>query len=177
MTTLVVYASKHGATQGIAERIGVKLSEAGQEADVRSVEDTDDLMSYEAFVIGSAVYAGHWQKEALTFVQRNLAVLASKPVWLFSSGPLGTEATNAKGQDLKVAAKPKEITEFEDAIEPKGHCVFFGALDPSKLGFSERAIRKLPAARTMLPEGDFRDWVEIDARASSIARDLAVTRD
>jgi len=124
-------------------------------------------------VVGSAVYAAHWQKEALAFVRQNRAVLASRPVWLFSSGPLGTEATDAQGRDLTVAAEPKEIAEFEGAIGPKGHRVFFGALDPGKLGFSERAIRKLPAARTMLPEGDFRDWSEIDAWASDIAHDLA----
>jgi menaquinone-dependent protoporphyrinogen oxidase len=173
MSTLVVYASKHGATQGIAERIAAKLGEAGQEAEARSVEAVDDLTSYEAFVVGSAVYAGHWQKEASAFVQRNRTVLASRPVWLFSSGPLGTEATDGKGRDLTVAAEPKEMAEFEGAIGPKGHRVFFGALDPGKLGFSERAIRKLPAARTMLPEGDFRDWTEIDTWASNIAHDLA----
>jgi len=173
MSTLVVYASKHGATQGIAERIAAKLGEAGQEAEARPVEAVDDLASYEAFVVGSAVYAGHWQKEASAFVQRNRTVLASRPVWLFSSGPLGTEATDGKGRDLTVAAEPKEMAEFEGAIGPKGHRVFFGALDPGKLGFTVRAIRKLPAARTMLPEGDFRDWTEIDTWASSIAHDLA----
>ena len=173
MSTLVVYASKHGATQGIAERIAAKLGEAGQEAEARPVEAVDHLIGYDAFVVGSAVYAAHWQKEASAFVRRNRAVLASRPVWLFSSGPLGTEATDAKGRDLTVAAEPKEIAEFEGAIGPKGHRVFFGALDPGKLGFSERAIRKLPAARTMLPEGDFRDWTEIDAWASDIAHDLA----
>jgi menaquinone-dependent protoporphyrinogen oxidase len=173
MSTLVVYASKHGATQGIAERIAAKLGEAGQEAEARPVEAVDDLASYEAFVVGSAVYVGHWQKEASAFVQRNRTVLASRPVWLFSSGPLGTEATDGKGRDLTVAAEPKEMDEFEGAIGPKGHRVFFGALDPGKLGFTERAIRKLPAARTMLPEGDFRDWTEIDTWASSIAHDLA----
>ena len=76
-------------------------------------------------------------------------------------------------RDLTVAAEPKEMAELEGAIGPKGHRVFFGALDPGKLGFSERAIRKLPAARTMLPEGDFRDWTEIDTWASNIAHDLA----
>src|SRR5664280_3611589 len=120
MSTRVVYASKHGATQGIAERIATKLGEAGQEAEARPVEAVDDLMGYEAFVVGSAVYAGHWQKEASAFVQRNRTVLASRPVWLFSSGPLGTEATDAKGRDLTVAAEPKEIAEFEGAIGPKG---------------------------------------------------------
>ena len=173
MSTLVVYASKHGATQGIAERIAGTLNEAGQEAKARPVGAVDDLTCYDAFVVGSAVYAAHWQKEASAFVQRNRAVLASKPVWLFSSGPLGTEATDAQGRELTVTAEPKEMAEFEGAIGPKGHRVFFGALDPDKLGFSERAIRKLPAARTMLPEGDFRDWTEIDAWANGIAHDLA----
>jgi len=173
MSTLVVYASKHGATQGIAERIASSLNAAGQEAEARSVGAVGDLTCYYAFVVGSAVYAAHWQKEASAFVQRNRAVLASKPVWLFSSGPLGTEATDAQGRELIVTAEPKEMAEFEGAIGPKGHRVFFGALDPDKLGFSERAIRKLPAGRNILPEGDFRDWTEIDAWASGIARDLA----
>jgi menaquinone-dependent protoporphyrinogen oxidase len=173
MSTLVVYASKHGATQGIAKRIAARLRQAGQQAQARPVAAVDHLAGYDAFVVGSAVYAAHWQKEAAAFVQRNRTVLATKPVWLFSSGPLGTEATDAKGRDLTVAAEPKEIAEFEAAIGPKGHRVFFGALDPGKLGFSERAIRKLPAARTMLPEGDFRDWTEIDAWARDIAHELA----
>jgi len=97
MSTLVVYASKHGATQGIAERIASTLNETGQEAKARPVEAAGDLTCYDAFVVGSAVYGAHWQKEASAFVQRNRAVLASKPVWLFSSGPLGTEATDAQG--------------------------------------------------------------------------------
>jgi menaquinone-dependent protoporphyrinogen oxidase len=173
MSTLVVYASKHGATQGIAERIAATLNEAGQEAKARPVGAVGDLACYDAFVVGSAVYAAHWQKEASAFVQRNRAVLANKPVWLFSSGPLGTDTTDDQGRELIVTAEPKEMAEFVGAIGPKGHRVFFGALDPEKLGLSERAIRKLPAARTMLPEGDFRDWTEIDAWAGGIANDLA----
>jgi menaquinone-dependent protoporphyrinogen oxidase len=51
--------------------------------------------------------------------------------------------------------------------------VFFGALDPHKLGFSERLVRSVPAGRALLPEGDFRDWKVIDAWAESIARELA----
>jgi len=173
MSTLVAYASRHGATQGIAERIASTLNEAGQEAKARPVGAVDDMTCYDAFVVGSAVYAAHWQQEASEFVQRNRAVLASKPVWLFSSGPLGTDASDAQGRELTVTAEPKEMAEFEGAIGPNGHRVFFGALDPGKLGFAERAIRKLPAARTMLPEGDFRDRSEIDAWANGIAHDLA----
>lgn len=110
----------------------------------------------------------------MEFVRRNRAVLADRPVWLFSSGPLGTEPTDAQGRDLTVVAVPKEIAEFTEAIHPRGHRVFFGVLDPSRLGLGERAIRKLPASRALLPEGDFRDWAHIEAWARDIARDPAL---
>ena len=67
---------------------------------------------------------------------------------------------------------PKEISGLEQAVQAQGHRVFFGALDPDTLGFAERAVRKLPAARAGLPEGDFRDWDEIDAWAAEIALKL-----
>ena len=91
MTILVAYASKHGSTQGIAERIAEKLRQLGKEAEARPVEEVSDPGSYEAFVIGSAIYYGSWLKEATEWVHHHQAVLAQHPVWLFSSGPLGTE--------------------------------------------------------------------------------------
>ena len=100
-------------------------------------------------------------------------VLAARPVWLFSSGPLGTGPADAKGRDLRTVTVPKEIPEFTEALHPRGHHVFFGALDPGKLTFAERSLRKLPAARAALPGGDFRDWPEIDDWAAGIARELA----
>jgi menaquinone-dependent protoporphyrinogen oxidase len=174
MPVLVVYASKHGATREIAERIAQTMTAAGQQAQARPVTAAGDLTGYDAAVVGSAVYMGHWQKEATQFVRRNRAVLASRPVWLFSSGPLGTEPTDAQGRDLTVAAEPRELAELTAAIHPREHRVFFGVLDPGSLGLGERAIRKLPAGRTLLPEGDFRDWAQIEAWARGIAHDPAL---
>src|SRR6266496_2845499 len=170
---LVAYASKHGATQQIAERIAEKLRAAGLEAEAQPVQAPVDLAGYDAFVIGSAAYSMHWLKEASEFVRRNRALLAGRPVWLFSSGPLGTESTDAKGRDLRIAAEPKEVAEFRDAVGPRDHHVFFGALDPRKLSFAERSLRRLPAARALLPEGDFRDWTEVEDWATGIAREMA----
>ncbi len=175
MSVLVAYASKHGATQGIAERIAATLVVSGQQAEARSVNAADDLVGYDAFVIGSACYMGTWLKEAAEFVRRNQAILATRPLWLFSSGPLGTATTDAQGRDVLVVSEPKEFAEFKESMKPRGLQVFFGALDSSKLSFPERLVRRMPAGRELLPEGDFRDWKTIEAWAERIAHELAAT--
>jgi menaquinone-dependent protoporphyrinogen oxidase len=173
MNAIVVYASKYGSTKSIAEFIAEKLRQQGTQAEARPVDAVHNPGDYDALVVGSAVYMGHWLKEAVEFVRRNRAVLANRPVWLFSSGPLGTETKDAQGRDLIVVAEPKEIAEFREAIKPREHRVFFGALDGSKLGFAHQMMRKLPAARALFPEGDFRNWNDIAAWASNIAQFLA----
>jgi menaquinone-dependent protoporphyrinogen oxidase len=173
VNVLVAYATKHGATQGIAERIAERLSAAGLDADVKPIKAVSDLSGYGAFVVGSAAYIGRWLPEATGFVRANRAVLTGRPTWLFSSGPLGNEPTNALGLDQRIAAEPKEIAELRATISPRDHHVFFGALNPARLGFRDRAIRTLPAGRALLPEGDFRDWQDVDAWADRIAGELA----
>lgn len=180
MRVLVTYASRHGATKGIAERIAEQLRIAGLNVDALPATSSIKLAGYDAFVIGSAAYMGHWMKEARDLVRRNGAVLAQKPVWLFSSGPVGSEAVDAKGRDQKVAAVPTEIAEIRSTINARDHRVFFGAYerDRKPIGFAERLaapfLSALPAAREALPVGDFRDWPEIDGWAAEIARDLTV---
>jgi len=167
MKAIVIYASKYGSTKGIAEFIAERLRQQGTRAEAQQVDVVHNPADYDAFVIGSAVYMMHWLKEATEFVMQNRTVLASRPVWLFSSGPLGSGAST---NDPKL--EPKEIAGFRDTINPRDHRVFFGALDSSKLGFAHRMTRTLPAARAVLPEGDFRDWKDIEAWASSIAQAL-----
>jgi menaquinone-dependent protoporphyrinogen oxidase len=173
MSILVGYASKHGATGEIAERIAETLTLAGRRAEARPVQQAGDLGGYQGFVIGSAAYMAHWLKDASAFVMSNRDLLAHRPVWLFSSGPLGTDVTDAKGMDLRTSAEPKEIPGFREAIHPRDHQVFFGALDPRRLTFTEKTMRKLPAGRALMPEGDFRDWTDIEVWARSIAEELA----
>jgi menaquinone-dependent protoporphyrinogen oxidase len=174
MHVLVAYASRHGATQGIAERIAETMSAAGVPAEARPAASVKSPSEYDAFVVGSAAYLFHWLKDASRFVDRNRTVLAAKPVWLFSSGPIGTDAVNKDGVDQKVATVPKEIAALKDAIHPRDHRVFFGAYEQDRrpVGMMERLVSVMPAARDAFPVGDFRDWPEIEAWAESIARDL-----
>src|SRR5207342_299308 len=97
---LVVYASRHGSTAGIAERIGEALGAKGLDVTVADAKDRPDPVPFDAYVIGSAVYMGQWEKDATSFVERHESVLATRPVWLFSSGPVGTERFDKKGNSL-----------------------------------------------------------------------------
>ncbi|WP_332449145.1 flavodoxin domain-containing protein [Methanoculleus sp.] len=169
MNVIVVYASRYGSTKGIAEFIAEKLRAHGVQAEARSVEAGPNPGEYDAVVIGSAVYMEHWMKGAVEFVRQNRAVLAGRPVWLFSSGPLKLEPGTSPGDP---GLEPREIGEFREVIHPRDHRVFFGALDPRRLGFAHRALRKLPAGRALLPEGDFRNWDYIEAWSGDIVRAL-----
>lgn len=174
MNILVAYASRHGATAGIAERIAADLRAAGRPAEARPVTEIQDVAAYDAFVVGGAAYMFHWLKEATKFVKRHRAVLSERPVWLFSSGPLGTDLVDDEGHDILDASRPKEFDELRDLIHPRGERVFFGAWDPDNppVGIGERVVRLVPASKTIMPAGDFRDWPAIDAWAAEIAREL-----
>jgi menaquinone-dependent protoporphyrinogen oxidase len=161
MTVLVTYASKHGSTKEIAERIAPTLRRSGIETDLQPVEAVRDVEPYAAVVLGSAIYYGSWMKEAREFVHRHETALAARPVWLFASGPLGVEVKDAEPQ-------PKEFAEFQESVSPRDPRVFFGALDYSQLSFMERMVVKGVRA----PDGDFRDWKAIEEWAESIAQAL-----
>lgn len=176
MSVLVAYASRHGATQGIAERIADRLRQDGVAAEALPANQVQDLAPYDACVVGSAAYMFHWLADANRFVQRNRHELAARPLWLFSSGPLGTDPVDAKGRDQLVASEPKEFAELKEALHPRGAQVFFGAFDrnATPIGLAERLTRHLPAvAQDAMPAGDFRDWATIDAWADGIAAALA----
>jgi menaquinone-dependent protoporphyrinogen oxidase len=163
---LVAYASRLGGTRGIAEAIGSRLKERGHTAVVRSVSEIEHVDEFHAIVLGSGVFAGHWHKPAVEFARRHDAVLRSRPVWLFSSGPVG---------DLKIAgplADPKDVGPIRNRIRPRDHRVFWGALDRAALDSSDLGAMSRFISRRFIPEGDWRDWPAIDAWTDGIARSI-----
>ena len=154
---LVSAGSKHGATFEIAERLGESLRSRGLEVKVAKPREVGSVGDYEAVVLGSGVYAGHWLGDAKELADR-VAESEPKPsVWLFSSGPLGDPA--------KPEEDPVDVESIAESTEARDHRVFAGKIDKSQLGFGERAI--MVAVRA--PEGDFRDWDAIESWANEIA--------
>lgn len=162
---LVTYATRYGATAGIAEKIHEVLNLAGVPSDLFNVKEVSDLSPYSAVVLGSAVYIGKWRKEATQFIKKNQSALAECPVWLFSSGPTeeGDPVELLEGWRIPESLKP-----VVDRIQVRDIAVFHGVMEPEKLNFFERWI----VNNIKSPTGDFRDWEAISAWAASIAETL-----
>jgi menaquinone-dependent protoporphyrinogen oxidase len=160
MKVLVTAASRHGTTAEIARAIGLVLSRRGIETEVLPPDEVQSVEVYDAVLIGSSVYAGHWLAPAKKLVEREASELIKRPVWLFSSGPLGEPA--------KPVEEPVDVAAVRARTRALDHRVFAGKADPQELGFVERSILRLVRA----PRGDFRDWPAIEAWATEIVRRL-----
>lgn len=160
MRVLVAAASKHGATSEIAEAIGTTLAAEGHDPEVVDITEVEGIEGFDAAVIGSAVYAGHWMESARRVIERLGEELTEIPVWVFSSGPIGDPP--------KPAEEPVDVDWVVDRVHARGHHVFAGKLDKEALGFGERAI----AAALRAPAGDFRDWEDVETWAKEIASEL-----
>jgi menaquinone-dependent protoporphyrinogen oxidase len=167
MRVLVAYGTALGATRGIAEHVAATIGAAGLPVEIRSVIDPGRVEGFDAFVVGSAVHAGHWLPESAAFVRTNRAVLANHPTWLFSSGPVGDRFATNQGPD------PAEIAEFRSAIHVREHRVFAGAHDRASAAADRLGAVNRFVARRLIPEGDWRDWFAIEAWAGGIAGELA----
>jgi menaquinone-dependent protoporphyrinogen oxidase len=161
MKVLVAVASRYGATQEIGEDIARVLTDHGLDVNVRRAEALDDAARYDAVVLGSAVYMGQWLPAAKRYVDRYGEKMAERPTWLFSSGPLGLPLRPKEEEAVSLASVWTKTRAAD-------HRLFAGKLDRSRLGFRDRAV--VNAVR--VPEGDFRDWDDIEAWACSIAETL-----
>lgn len=160
MHVLVASQTHHGATREIADMIGATIAGRGIETDIRDVGNVADLEGYDAIVLGSAVYMGRWMRPATAFVRRHEDELRARPTWLFSSGPIAAPA--------KDGSDPVKVDDVVAAVHPRGHRVFGGRLERSRLGMFERAVAHVVRA----PDGDFRDWEAIEDWAAGIADEL-----
>jgi menaquinone-dependent protoporphyrinogen oxidase len=183
---LVVHASRHGATAGIAERIAEVLRAEGLDTVVARAADMPDPEPFDACLVGAGVYMGSWVKDGTAYLDRYLTALAGRPVWLFSSGPLEGSTKQSKRpavdpieEALGPAEGPgsggrKRIEGLALEIRAREHRVFGGAYDPGSAPQSlpERVIRMLPGSKGILPSGDFRDWPAIEAWAREVAAEV-----
>ncbi|NPV67225.1 MAG: flavodoxin [Anaerolineae bacterium] len=167
---LVTYASRAGATTGVAEAIGQALVECGAEVDVRPMQEVTDLAPYRAVVAGSAIRGGKWLPEAMQFMRRHQAALASKPFAAFLV--CITLAMPNKSYHQGVATW---LAPVRALVRPVSEGLFAGALDFSHVPFTfDTLFMRLAGTIGIFPRGDHRDWDAIHAWAVSLKPLLGV---
>lgn len=141
---LVAYATKHESTHEVAKAIADRLQVLGHRAELRAARDVESVSGYDGVVLGGALYAGRWHRDARHFLARHRDALAALPLAVFAMGPLTLEERDVAGSrkqlDRALAREP--------GLEPVAVAVFGGVIDPDKLRFPF----------THMPAGDARDW-------------------
>jgi menaquinone-dependent protoporphyrinogen oxidase len=161
---LVTYASRTGATRGVAEAIAKTLTEAGAQVDVLPMQEVKDLGSYQAVVAGSAIQAGKWLPEAMQFMQSRRTELARKPFAAF----LVCMTLAMKKGDYRshVAAWLDPVRAL---VRPVSVGLFSGVLDTRQMrSLGDRMKFRLSVLMGVWSEGDHRDWRAIRAWASEL---------
>ena len=159
-TVLVTAGSKHGSTAEIAVRIGQTLEGHGCRAVMIAPREVENIETFDAVVLGSAVYAGRWTQDAMAIARMIAATGTPLPVWIFSSGPVGDPP--------KPEEDPVDTAEVVELTKARQHRVFPGKIDKTSLNFGEKAI----VLALKVPDGDFRDWSAVEGWAAAIAEEL-----
>lgn len=162
---LVTYASRFGATAGVAEEIGKTLVEGGAEVDVIPMRAVKDLSPYSAVVAGSAINAAAWLPEAMQFVQAHRSELARKPFAAF----LVCMTLAMKNGEQYRSHVTGWLAPVRALVRPVSEGAFAGVLDIGKIpSFSDRLKFRLSVLFGVWQEGDHRDWNAIRAWAAGL---------
>lgn len=136
MNTLILYATKHGAARGIAQRIADDmggavlhdLKQAGPPA----------LAQFDCVIVGSSLYAGMIRKEAKEYLSQNADALREKRLGLFLCG---MDASREK--EYFEANVPPALVQQAMAAAFLG-----GIFDPKKAGAMGRLVMKAVAKQS-----------------------------
>ena len=155
---LIAYASATGSTAEVAAEIGKTISEIGYRVEVEPIREKPALNSFDAVLLGSAVYYSNWLPEAVEFVQVNQEALKRVPVAVFT-----VHIQNLGDEDPSRRNRLAYLNEIRPLLQPVDEAFFAGRFDRrgAKIMFPGLIARFVP---TM----DLRDWEKILSWAQSV---------
>jgi menaquinone-dependent protoporphyrinogen oxidase len=139
--------------------IASELQANGIEAEVKEAGAVRNVHAYDAAIVGGALYSTRWHKDARRLVKKHREALRSRPVWLFSSGPLDESATTKDIPPVSFVRKTM------DRIGARGHITFGGRMPEEAAGFPASAMARDNA-------GDWRDPDQVREWAKFVAEEL-----
>jgi menaquinone-dependent protoporphyrinogen oxidase len=168
MTTLVAFASEHGSTKEIAQKIASRLHDKDIGTQCRPIEGGMDLAEFQNIVIGSAVHAMHWLPQAEKFLYDHKSYLKTVPVWAFSvSYPAGIP-------HLMATKHPEEKEEVildkyvEKLVQTKKHELLPGRLEKDHFTPVFGWFYSMVGGHY----GDAIDWAKVEKFADEVAEGI-----
>ncbi len=182
MKSLIVYATRYGATKGTAEEIARILRDENIDVKIANLreEKIKDISEYDLVVVGSSMAMGNWASEAEDFVNRFQKDIGSKRLALFISSLKPIEERQGK---TDLVAKIQKVG-LEDKIvkynlKPIATGVFGGVVDYNKMNFLIRKGMEIGYKSALQKHGfkeiepgvyDMRDWDEIRSWAIDLVK-------
>ncbi len=166
---LVAYSTRTGSTAEVAQAIAEVLREAQLSVEVARMSDLKKLGRYSAVVLGAPLYVGQMPGELHRFLSRFPVQLGAVPQWFFVLGPI-----DGKPEEFSKAGEQaeKQLKRYT-WIQPMEVKILGGRFDVNHMPFPFSLARHLPAFPAKdIPAKDIRDWKDIRAWASIIARHL-----
>jgi menaquinone-dependent protoporphyrinogen oxidase len=162
---LITYATRTGATKGVAEIIGKTLSGMGETVDILPVQDVRDISGYKVVVAGSAIQGARWLPEAMEFVRNNREALSGMPFAVFL---VCMTLTMKKGEEYRPVVSGW-LDPVRDLVTPVTVGLFGGCLDIKKIpSFVDRLKFRISLMTGVWKEGDHRDLDKIKAWAEEL---------
>jgi menaquinone-dependent protoporphyrinogen oxidase len=166
---LVAYSTRTGSTREVAEAIAEVLREAKLPVEVARMSEIKAMSRYHAVVLGAPLYVGQMPGELHRFLKRFPIQLGALPQWFFVLGPIkgNPEEFSKAGEQAE-----KQLRRYP-WVQPLDIKILGGRFDVNHMPFPFNLARHLPAfpAKDIQP-ADIRDWKDIRAWASTIARQL-----
>ena len=170
---LILYASTHGHTAKIAQRIGQALGDDGLTVHVREATVATSLSpsDYDGVIVGASIHAGHHQREIVDWAKKHQVTLNDMPSAFFS-----VCLAAAEDIDESRAATRKYIEDFVDETgwTPGTSTTFAGALQYLEYDVFTRILIRLLMRHQGHPtdtsrDFDYTDWGAVERFAHEFA--------
>jgi menaquinone-dependent protoporphyrinogen oxidase len=175
LNVLVLYGTRWGGTEKVAQTIAKALKEEENSVDVFDAKKSPQTIeSYDLVIVGSGLRADKWTKESLDFLEKNKAVLQTKKTALFVSCSMA-DRKDAKRETAKTRYLDQTAEQY--TLKPLAYGYFGGLMDFSYshglfvdflVRFNRRKLRKggLDTAAVY----DTRDWTAIESWGHEVAK-------
>jgi len=173
---LVLYASTHGQTAKIAQRIGATLHDGGDDVDVVAIDDApSDVAQYDAVICGASVHAGRHQSEIVKWIGVRSDALDAMPSAFFSVSLSAADETDEARADTR---KMVDDVLNETGWTPVRTEAIAGALQFSKYNLPTRVLMRLIVRRhdpkpDLHADTEYTDWDAVDRFAREFAASAA----